>query len=227
MPDLSKLVKVSRRYGADRDFVIAGGGNTSYKEGGRMWVKASGVALAEIDESGFVEMDLEALRSLVGRDFGPDPDLREARFKEAIYAARLRPELGQRPSVECAVHALFPHAYVVHTHATYANMVSCCVQGEELCSELFEGRVVWVPYTDPGFLLAKSISERLRGSDPDRPVAMLWQNHGFVVAASTPEEIEDLTERLLARVRERVPELPRQGPEPESEILWRLLPSLR
>ncbi|MFN3684751.1 MAG: SDR family NAD(P)-dependent oxidoreductase, partial [Fimbriimonadaceae bacterium] len=40
-------------------------------------------------------------------------------------------------------------------------------------------------------------------------------------------EIEDLTERLLARVRERVPELPRQGPEPESEILWRLLPSLR
>lgn len=227
MPDLSELVAVSRRYGADRDFVIAGGGNTSYKEGGRMWVKASGVALAEIDESGFVEMDLAALRSLVGRDFGPDPDLREARFKEAIYAARLRPELGQRPSVECAVHALFPHAYVVHTHATYANMVSCCARGEELCREVFEGRVIWVPYTDPGFLLAKSIAEKLRGADAERPVAMLWQNHGFVVAASSPEEIEDLTERLLARVRERVPELPPNGPEPSDELLWRLLPSLR
>ncbi|MEJ5172048.1 MAG: class II aldolase/adducin family protein, partial [Fimbriimonadales bacterium] len=227
MADLERLVAISRRYGADRDFVIAGGGNTSYKDGGRMWVKASGVALADIDASGFVEMDLQALRAIVDSDFGPNPDQREARFKDAIYACRWRPELGQRPSVECAVHALFPHRYVVHTHATYANMVSCCVRGEELCRELFGGEVVWVPYTDPGFLLAKSIAERLQGRDASQPVAMLWQNHGFVVAAETPDQIDAWTERLLSRVRGIVPPLPAAGPEPNDEVLWRLLPRLR
>ncbi|MCX7799558.1 MAG: SDR family NAD(P)-dependent oxidoreductase [Fimbriimonadales bacterium] len=227
MPDLGELIRLSRRYGSDKDFVIAGGGNTSFKVEGRMWVKASGVALAEIDESGFVEMDLAALRAIVESDLGGDPEERELRFKEAIYAARLRPELGQRPSVECAVHALFPHAYVVHTHATYANMLSCCVQGERLCRELLGPEVVWVPYTDPGFLLAKSIAERLQGADASRPVAMLWQNHGFVVAAERPDEIAEVTERVLARVRALVPSTPAGGEPPSDELLERLLPSLR
>ncbi|HEY0866873.1 MAG TPA: SDR family NAD(P)-dependent oxidoreductase [Fimbriimonas sp.] len=201
MPDLSELVQVSRRYGGDRDFVIAGGGNTSLKEGGRMWVKASGHALATIDEDGFVEMDLSALQSLVHEDYGTDANRREELFKAAIYAARLHPEKGQRPSVECAVHALFPHRYVVHTHATYANMVSCRVDGEAFAKKVWGDEVLWVPYVDPGFTLAQEIAKRIQGRDPAKPLAMVWQNHGFVVAAQTVEEIDAVTERVLDRIK--------------------------
>lgn len=212
MPDLSELVAVSRRYGSDRDFVIAGGGNTSLKEDGRMWVKASGTALAEIDEGGFVEMDLAALRSLVREDFGDDPDAREAKFKEAIYAARIHPERGQRPSVECAVHALFPQRYVVHTHATYANMVSCRVDGEAFARELWGDEVIWVPYVDPGFTLAKEIAKWIEGTDPSKPLLMVWQNHGFTVAAETVDQVHEATIRILAKVKERLqPGDARQG----------------
>lgn len=220
--DFQELISLSRRYGGDRDFVIAGGGNTSVKVDDRMWVKASGHALATIDKDGFVEMDLPALRAIVHQDFGGDPDVREERFKEAIYAARIHPEKGQRPSVECVVHALFPHRLVVHTHATYANMISCHARGEELARELWGDEVVWVPYVDPGFILAKEIHARMR--DASRPMAMVWQNHGFTVAAATAEEVDEVTWRLLAAVMERLP----QGDLPtETVAASRIAPRLR
>ena len=40
MSEIDKLVEVSRKYGRDDRYVIAGGGNTSYKNEERLWVKA-------------------------------------------------------------------------------------------------------------------------------------------------------------------------------------------
>ena len=45
---LDDLVAVSRKYGADPAFVLAGGGNTSAKLADRLWVKGSGTALARL-----------------------------------------------------------------------------------------------------------------------------------------------------------------------------------
>ena len=50
MKEIDALVAVSRKYGSDPRFVIAGGGNTSYKTADRLWVKASGFAMATIEE---------------------------------------------------------------------------------------------------------------------------------------------------------------------------------
>ena len=46
MSEIEKLVEVSRGYGSDEQYVIAGGGNTSFKTADKLWVKASGHALA-------------------------------------------------------------------------------------------------------------------------------------------------------------------------------------
>ena len=46
------LVKLSRFYGSDPEFVLAGGGNTSVKVGDRLFVKGSGHALATIAAGG-------------------------------------------------------------------------------------------------------------------------------------------------------------------------------
>jgi rhamnose utilization protein RhaD (predicted bifunctional aldolase and dehydrogenase) len=53
--NIQELIDISRLYGADPRYVIAGGGNTSYKDDSRLWVKASGHALATIDEDYAVE----------------------------------------------------------------------------------------------------------------------------------------------------------------------------
>lgn len=231
-PAFTELVAASRRYGSDTNYVIAGGGNTSYKQDGRMWVKASGTALGVIDEAGFVEMDLDALRRLVGEDFGTDIVAREDRFKQAIYAARCQPEKGQRPSVECAVHALFPHPLVIHTHATFVNMVSCAANGEALARELWGDKVVWVPYVDPGFVLSEIVQNKLNESNPspDQPFAMVLQNHGLFVAGPTISSIDQLTAEIVGAVQARVQEA-FAAPEVEEDllraVLRQLTPALR
>ena len=63
--------------------VIAGGGNTSFKTADRLWVKASGHALATIDEEGFAGLiaRLDQLIALLSAGLTPpaaagdeDPD---------------------------------------------------------------------------------------------------------------------------------------------------------
>ena len=56
---LDVIVKLSRFFGADPSFVLAGGGNTSCKMDDVLYVKGSGTALATMTRDGFVKMDRE------------------------------------------------------------------------------------------------------------------------------------------------------------------------
>ena len=64
MNPIESLIAISRKYGSDPRYVIAGGGNTSYKDSEKLWIKASGHALATIDESGFAVLDRSALNPM-------------------------------------------------------------------------------------------------------------------------------------------------------------------
>ncbi|MHB9005746.1 MAG: class II aldolase/adducin family protein, partial [Limisphaerales bacterium] len=158
---LEVLVKLSRFYGADPDFVLAGGGNTSVKLGDRLLVKGSGHPLATIPPEGFVEMDRGQLEALLNSVLPTDRMEREAAFKSATLAARVQPERNQRPSVEALLHHLMPRQYVVHTHSTLVNMVTCSGRGPELAREL-AGDVVWIPEIDPGYLLSRTLRQALQ-----------------------------------------------------------------
>ena len=59
---LAIIRELSNRYGADPSYVLAGGGNTSCKDEKFLYVKPSGVALADITESDFVKMEREVIR---------------------------------------------------------------------------------------------------------------------------------------------------------------------
>ena len=61
-PEIADLIEISKYYGNNKDFVIAGGGNTSFKDGQTIWIKASGQALATLSEDGLVALDREKLR---------------------------------------------------------------------------------------------------------------------------------------------------------------------
>ncbi len=205
---MAQLIKLSHFYGSDIDFVIAGGGNTSFKTEDRLFVKGSGTYLATIEAGGFVEMDRRQLDALLSADLGSDPDLREKRFKESILAARMHPERGQRPSVECVLHNILPRRFVVHTHSTLANWLACSSSGARTTNELFGDDILWIPYVDPGFVLAQSINRALkdysRRTGRDCPQALLMQNHGLIVCGDTPGEIRASTDRIVESIRDRV-----------------------
>ncbi len=201
------LVKLSHFYGADPEFVLAGGGNTSVKVGDRLFVKGSGHALATMPPEGFVELDRLQLEALLNSRLSEDRMAREAEFKAATLAARVHPEQNQRPSVEALLHHLMPRRYVVHTHSTLVNMVTCCAKGPELARQLAND-VVWIPEVDPGYILSRTLRQSLqdfqKATGRDCPRAVLMQNHGLVICADTPEEIRSHTDWLVATLREQL-----------------------
>ena len=155
------ICKLSRFYGSDPSIVLAGGGNTSCKVGNRLFVKASGTSLATMTPEGFVVMDRDLLADLADASLDSDPQHREAQFKDRIAAARCEPERGQRPSVEVLLHHLIPSTYVVHSHATIANTLTCQRDGRPLAEDIFGDSIIWLPYVDPGFILAQSLKHAL------------------------------------------------------------------
>jgi rhamnose utilization protein RhaD (predicted bifunctional aldolase and dehydrogenase)/NAD(P)-dependent dehydrogenase (short-subunit alcohol dehydrogenase family) len=205
---LEVLIELSRRYGGDPAFVLAGGGNTSVKVGDVLHVKASGTALAHCGAGDFVAMDRGRLSQLAQADLGPEPVAREARFKQAIYAARLHPEKNQRPSVEVLLHHLVPGRFVVHTHATMVNALTCCTAGPELARAWFGDEVLWLPYVDPGFVLAQTLQQALaqyqQRTGRTAPMAILMANHGLLVAGDDGPEVEARTARVLDTIRQRL-----------------------
>jgi rhamnose utilization protein RhaD (predicted bifunctional aldolase and dehydrogenase) len=198
---MTDLLTVSHRYGRDPAFVLAGGGNTSLKTADRLWVKASGTALATITEAGFVEMDRAKLQRILDDGWPEDPAVREAEFQRRISDARVRPELNQRPSVEVLLHHLMPQRLVVHTHPTVVNAVTCCVYGSGIAAAESGVRFVWQPYVDPGWVLgncvAGSVSATLENLGWQASVVLL-ENHGLVVAGDSVDEIERTTNTIIA-----------------------------
>lgn len=219
---LEQLIEISRFYGRDPDFTLGGGGNTSFKTDDVLQVKASGFALSTISAEGFVRMDRGALDALLASDLPESPEAREEAFKNAIMAARLSPELGQRPSVECAIHHLLPSRFVVHTHSTLVNMVACSVGGEETAKKLFGENVLWIPYVDPGVTLArqilKQVKEYTRATGRSYPPALVLANHGLIVCGETPEEIHATTNGLIESVTKAIRSAAAKQEQKESDL---------
>lgn len=205
---LDVIVKLSRFFGADPSIVLAGGGNSSCKIDDVLCVKGSGTALAVMTRDDFVKMDRNKLSELASATLDDDPDTREAQFGEAIAAARCHPEKGQHPSVEVLLHHLVPGKYVVHSHATIVNTLMCFTGGPALAEEIFGDDVVWVPYVDPGFILAQTLKRALEDYQTrtarELPKAILMANHGLIVAGDDPETVRANTDEVLAKIAARL-----------------------
>jgi NAD(P)-dependent dehydrogenase (short-subunit alcohol dehydrogenase family)/rhamnose utilization protein RhaD (predicted bifunctional aldolase and dehydrogenase) len=229
--DLSELVALSRHFGSDPDYVLAGGGNTSFKTPGRLFIKGSGSSLADIQAEGFVRLDRARLEQLWKRDYPADPHALEALVTEVLLAAREPGEEAKRPSVETPLHDFFPEAYVVHTHPALINALACSRRGAEAARELFGEQVLWIPTVNPGFQLAATVRREMQsftrrhGRSPD---LLVLQNHGLCVAGRDFAEVRRKSDELLARVRARVPALPDSGPRDiDRERAAALAPAVR
>ena len=129
---MQKLVEFSRRYGSDPELVLAGGGNTSMKENGVLYVKGSGCSLSTIRSVDFVAMNLDKLLAICGKQYPTEDKEREALFLADVSAAKLPGEERKRPSVEALLHALFPQRYVLHLHPALINGLTCGADGRRI-----------------------------------------------------------------------------------------------
>ena len=161
MNEIQQLIEISQFYGKNPEFVIAGGGNTSYKDDKYIWVKASGTTLADITEGGFAVLEREKLKKIATNKYSENSDERENQIKTDLFRASVYPEKNLRPSVETSMHEIIDYKFVVHTHPTLVNALMCSKNAEKLTYEIFGKDTVYVPYTDPGYILFKQVEKDL------------------------------------------------------------------
>ena len=226
MKEIEQLIALSHQWSSDKRFVIAGGGNTSWKDDKHLWVKASGHPLATIDENGFAVMDRSKLALMASKTYSSDPSEREAQVKEDLFAANLTRE--RRPSVETSLHNCMNYAYVLHLHPTLINGILCSANAESKSHELLP-EALYVPYTDPGYTLFKKVNDAIvdwKEVNGKEPRIILLQNHGLFVAADTTSEVNSLMNSIMVRLDNAIPHLPIvDTPVPDS--VTEVLPAIR
>jgi rhamnose utilization protein RhaD (predicted bifunctional aldolase and dehydrogenase)/NAD(P)-dependent dehydrogenase (short-subunit alcohol dehydrogenase family) len=209
---LHELVALSRRFGDDPEFARGGGGNSSVKIDGVLYIKPSGTSLAALTSESVIGLDIAPLMELL--EAPPDRKVTGGtdEVMQVALAARVGVPDDRRPSVELLFHALLPEPFVLHTHPTTVNAVACAQRGAEIAEKLFGSAVLWIPYTDPGLPLARVIRDARRSyADSTRtaaPRAMFLQNHGLIVTGDSMAEIEATSARLIATIQAHLADLP-------------------
>jgi len=202
--------ELSAKLGQDPLQVQGPGGNTSIKEGGVMWIKASGTELANAVKTNiFVSVDRNAALA----------EAREVTGDGCCRTTILDSAISLRPSIETTFHAALDHKVVVHTHSVAAITHGISPEGREVLKQKLEGLpYVLVPYAKPGLPLTRLI---LAARKPETRVFIL-QNHGLlccgVSVAEVTSLIEDVERRLFLPAREyaRKP----KKPTPPSGYGW-------
>jgi len=179
--DLELRVYTSRLLGRNPDLVLHGGGNTSVKlkqtnvfgeDEEILYIKGSGWNLETIESAGFCPTKLAVLERLATLT-----KLSDTEMARELKAASTDPA-APNPSVEAILHALIPFAFVDHTHADAVVALSNSENGEAILREVYGPKVLILPYTMAGFVLARQVFEATREIDWRRLEGIILLHHG-------------------------------------------------
>lgn len=204
---LNELVKFSNLYGSNEELVLAGGGNTSAKDGDIMYIKGSGTRLSDITAEGFVKMSREKISEIFTKEYPDNDKEREALSLADLMAAKLPGQESKRPSVETTLHSLFPQRYVLHLHPAMVNGVTCAKDGKAWAQKLFGEDVLWIDACKPGYTLAKICCDTLEEyknracKDADM---LLLENHGIFIADDTVDGLGEKLYSVMAKIRAEI-----------------------
>jgi rhamnose utilization protein RhaD (predicted bifunctional aldolase and dehydrogenase) len=169
---LALRVYTSQLLGQNKDLVLHGGGNTSVKIDGVLYVKGSGWNLDTIEKEGFAPVDLVTLIEMASRENLSDTQM----VKEQRSA--MSDQSFPNPSIEAILHAIIPFTYVDHTHADAVVTLSNTPNGKEIIEELYGKNMVIINYVMPGFELARHIYLQTLDLNWKNIEGIILLNHG-------------------------------------------------
>lgn len=203
--EINDLITISRFYGSDKQYVIAGGGNTSFKSDDILWVKASGHTLSNIAEDGFARMDRKKMAVIAERVYSSETKEREAQVKADMENATITKHL--RASVEAPLHDIINFRFIVHLHPTVSNGLLCALNAEPEAKKILGDSFLFIPYTDPGYVLFKKVKTKIeiyREKNGVEPKVILLQNHGVFVGADSIDEIKTIYDDILGKIKDSI-----------------------
>jgi rhamnose utilization protein RhaD (predicted bifunctional aldolase and dehydrogenase)/NAD(P)-dependent dehydrogenase (short-subunit alcohol dehydrogenase family) len=198
--DLALRTYTARLLGSEKELVLHGGGNTSFKGTYRnvfgqgipaLFMKASGFNLATIPPEGHTPLDLRHLKRLCTLW-----ELSDEAMAAEFQMHRLAPNAAM-PSVETLSHAYLPAKYVDHTHADAILVLTNQPEGEKLIREALGEGVALVDYAKPGFRLAKAVIAAYDANPKCH--ALVWMQHGIMTWGETAREAYSAMIDLVTR----------------------------
>ncbi len=203
---LNIIAEISHKYGSDDKYVLAGGGNTSFKNEKNLYIKGSGTSLATITPDGFVKMSRTKLGEIWNKTYSQNKDEREAEVLKDMMSARCEGEENKRPSVETLLHNLFKQQFVLHVHPTMVNGITCSINGKKVVEQLFDN-AIWIEETEPGYVLAAKCRERINEYEAKTgklAELLFLQNHGIFFAADDKEGIDKLVSYVMCVIENNI-----------------------
>ncbi len=212
---LADLIRMSNITGKDPALVLGGGGNTSVKteDGKHMYIKARGTALKDMNEQrGWRRLRIEPVLAII-----QDRSLSklDAIARENNVVSRLLDACddglahGARPSVESHLHALLK-SHVIHLHPLVVSAYVNAKNGERELAKLFAGEKfppLWVPYADPGYMLAKKIAALVEGYVAEhggKPSILFLEKHGVFVTADSANAALRLVGKVIDLCKSKI-----------------------
>ncbi len=228
---LADLIRMSNVAGKDPALVLGGGGNTSVKteDGKHMYIKASGTALKNMNEQrGWRRLRIEPVLAII-RD--KSLNKLDAIARETNVVSRLLDSCddglanGARPSVESHLHALLK-SHVIHLHPVVVSAYVNSRNGQKELAKAFAGEKLpplWVPYADPGYMLAKKIASLVEGyveEHGEKPQILFLEKHGVFVTADSAGGALRLVTKVIEGCKSRIktPRAARIKTPPADEI---------
>ncbi len=205
---LADLIRISRETGVDPTLVQGGGGNTSVKTADRryMYIKASGTALKDMNQrQGWRRLRLDRTLSVVNDEAlgRMEPQKRELEVVNRLLSAcDDNVKTDARPSVEAHLHACLGKC-VIHLHPSAAGAYLNAKGGRARLEKLFGAEKLpplWVPYTDPGYMLARRIARlvgKYQAEHGKGPAILFLEKHGLIVTAESPTGALRLVRRVI------------------------------
>lgn len=184
-----KVKAFCAKVGTDPLIVQGAGGNISWKDDNILWIKASGMWLAEAESKEiFVPVNniylQEAIENL---NFSVIP--------------KVSNQSDLRPSIETLLHALMPHRVVAHLHIVeiLAHMIR--VNARERIEEIIGEKFNWifVDYFKPGENLARAVFQELK-KKPETDVVFL-ANHGVVIGGADIDNVAMIIYKLISLLK--------------------------
>jgi NAD(P)-dependent dehydrogenase (short-subunit alcohol dehydrogenase family)/rhamnose utilization protein RhaD (predicted bifunctional aldolase and dehydrogenase) len=207
---LAELIRISNTTGKDPALVQGGGGNTSVKtaDGKYMYIKASGTALKDMTRrAGWRRLRLGSVLTIIKDKSiaGLDTHVREAEVvNRLLLACDDEVTVEARPSVEAHLHALLDRC-VIHLHPNAVGAYVNAKNGKAKLQKLFNDEKfppLWVPYTDPGFMLARKIAklvDNYQNQFGKHPKILFLEKHGLFISTNSAGSALRLVGRVINR----------------------------
>nr|NIO85814.1 hypothetical protein [Candidatus Aminicenantes bacterium]NIQ71707.1 hypothetical protein [Candidatus Aminicenantes bacterium]NIT27741.1 hypothetical protein [Candidatus Aminicenantes bacterium] len=120
-----------------------------------------------------------------------------------------------RPSVEAHLHACL-NTCVIHLHPSAAGAYVNAKNGKAKLEKLFKDETLpplWVPYTDPGFMLARRIARLVdgyQGRFGKKPTILFLEKHGLFITEKSASSALRLVRSVMKRCNNKLKQ-PKSG----------------